>query len=1361
MSDEGEKTCPLCAEEMDLTDQQLKPCRCGYEICVWCWHHIMDMAEKDETEGRCPACRLPYDKEKIVGMAAKCERLVAEINFERKIKSQKSKTKTSEGRKQQLSSVRVIQRNLVYIVGLPLNLGDEDLLQRREYFGQYGKVLKVSMSRTAAGVIQQFPNNTCSVYITYSKEEEAVRCIQSVHGFVLEGKSLKACFGTTKYCHAWLRNVPCSNPDCLYLHEIGSQEDSFTKDEIISAYTRSRVQQITGTTNNLQRRSGSVLPPPFDDYCITSSASAAKPIVKSASNNTASISKDSPPNGSSSRSAALPAAAAWGTRASNQQLVASPACSNGPSKQKPETGCGTLAFSSAVANTTPASTLQVDLVKKPALNEDSQISYSKGKSDLLKPLRQHVGMDCRASTAELPPIPIGEPATVSLSSQLSSPPLSKYSDKGLSMPPNVIETLESTGHPSVSGPEKEGNVAKDVLMQNLCSDMSVMSIDSNVIDEHSGINRSSSKLLDPGMIKSPGSQGSQVQADQSRESLTSPATGKPAILTNDVFVSREQFDWRKDLQTQAVSRVQQITGTTNNLQRRSGSVLPPPFDDYCITSSASAAKPIVKSASNNTASISKDSPPNGSSSRSAALPAAAAWGTRASNQQLVASPACSNGPSKQKPETGCGTLAFSSAVANTTPASTLQVDLVKKPALNEDSQISYSKGKSDLLKPLRQHVGMDCRASTAELPPIPIGEPATVSLSSQLSSPPLSKYSDKGLSMPPNVIETLESTGHSSVSGPEKEGNVANDVLMQNLCSDMSVMSIDSNVIDEHSGINRSSSKLPDPGMIKSPRSQGSQVQADQSRESLTSPATGKPAILTNDVFVSREQFDWRKDLQTQAVSDASPQEEEDVLSFDSQRLKDPEVVCRSTYLPNSANSFHVSNHSRSLSLQHSEAFSAVNLNSDPQFVDNKFSDGSHLHSSSISLISNGYPEKLVRSSNGFDRTVEHPFLLSHEGKGKPLGRIQGDSDINTAVDRRENNIISNILSMDFDAWEDRPLALHPNLAKFLGETDKEPSSVVSSSWKGHNNNQSRFSFARQEETKNQAFDVERSFSVFGQVPKTHSFTQDFAENREPLLDKLGIRNGFYPSNFEESDNFPCNPSVFSSNKLSAVSRSQISAPPGFSVPSRAPPPGFSSHERVDQPFDALSGNHLLDSSSLLRNTYQTQHAGNISSTGDIEFIDPAILAVGKGRLQGGLNNPGLDMRSNFPPQLNAFENEARLQLMMQRSLSPHQNLRYADVGDSLNSLSDSYAISSRLMDQSQVNNLSPYAQLSMQQSRNSLISNGHWDGWSEVQGGNSLGMAELLRNERLGFNKFYTGYEESKFRMPSSGDIYNRTFGM
>ncbi|KAE9612281.1 putative transcription factor C2H2 family [Lupinus albus] len=271
MGDKGEKSCPICTEEMDLTDQQLKPCKCGYEICVWCWHHIVEMAQKDETEGRCPACRSLYDKERIEAMAANCQRLVADMNSKYKRKMQKLKPKSSEGRKH-LTDVRVIQRNLVYIIGLPLNLAHEDLLQQREYFGRYGKVLKVSISRTATGMIQHSAKSSCCVYITYSKESEAVRCIQSVHCFVLEGRSLRACFGTTKYCHAWLRNVPCSNKDCLYLHDYGSQEDSFTKDELVLAFARSRVQQIIGATNNLNRRSGSVLPPPAADSRHTSSA---------------------------------------------------------------------------------------------------------------------------------------------------------------------------------------------------------------------------------------------------------------------------------------------------------------------------------------------------------------------------------------------------------------------------------------------------------------------------------------------------------------------------------------------------------------------------------------------------------------------------------------------------------------------------------------------------------------------------------------------------------------------------------------------------------------------------------------------------------------------------------------------------------------------------------------------------------------------------------------------------------------------------------------------------------------------------------------------------------------------------------
>lgn len=39
------------------------------------------MAEKDEAEGRCPACRTIYEKEKIVAMQTNCERLLCLCAF--------------------------------------------------------------------------------------------------------------------------------------------------------------------------------------------------------------------------------------------------------------------------------------------------------------------------------------------------------------------------------------------------------------------------------------------------------------------------------------------------------------------------------------------------------------------------------------------------------------------------------------------------------------------------------------------------------------------------------------------------------------------------------------------------------------------------------------------------------------------------------------------------------------------------------------------------------------------------------------------------------------------------------------------------------------------------------------------------------------------------------------------------------------------------------------------------------------------------------------------------------------------------------------------------------------------------------
>lgn len=43
---------------------------------------------------------------------------------------------------------------------------------------------------------------------------------------------LQASLGTTKYCSYFLKSMQCPKPDCMYLHELGDEAASFTKEEM-------------------------------------------------------------------------------------------------------------------------------------------------------------------------------------------------------------------------------------------------------------------------------------------------------------------------------------------------------------------------------------------------------------------------------------------------------------------------------------------------------------------------------------------------------------------------------------------------------------------------------------------------------------------------------------------------------------------------------------------------------------------------------------------------------------------------------------------------------------------------------------------------------------------------------------------------------------------------------------------------------------------------------------------------------------------------------------------------------------------------------------------------------------------------
>jgi len=134
--------------------------------------------------------------------------------------------------KEDLQNIRVLQRNLVYVVGIPVEFAREELLRSKRLFGGYGDVVKIVLSKRKEIKTEQMGENPYSAYITYSREEYAIEAIREMDGGKIGEKTVRCTFGTTKYCSYFLRGVKCGNEGCLYLHEKGKDEDSFSRDQM-------------------------------------------------------------------------------------------------------------------------------------------------------------------------------------------------------------------------------------------------------------------------------------------------------------------------------------------------------------------------------------------------------------------------------------------------------------------------------------------------------------------------------------------------------------------------------------------------------------------------------------------------------------------------------------------------------------------------------------------------------------------------------------------------------------------------------------------------------------------------------------------------------------------------------------------------------------------------------------------------------------------------------------------------------------------------------------------------------------------------------------------------------------------------
>ncbi|KAK7943177.1 uncharacterized protein PG986_012290 [Apiospora aurea] len=259
--DEEEDTCPLCIEEFDLSDRNFRPCPCGYQICQFCFNNL-----KNNLNGLCPACRRPYD-EKTIQWKVVTQEEIAEFraNIQKNQKKRAAEQRQKEvqkrevdkGNRKNLVGVRVVQKNLVYVTGLTPTVPEDELLKtlrRPEFFGQYGNIQKISISNRKApdGAPQSL-----GIYVTFEKKDDATRCIQAVNGSMNGDRVLKAQLGTTKYCSAWLRHEQCGNRQCMFLHELGDEEDSYSRQDLSSLNSVYTQRPLSNNNNNNNASSSS------------------------------------------------------------------------------------------------------------------------------------------------------------------------------------------------------------------------------------------------------------------------------------------------------------------------------------------------------------------------------------------------------------------------------------------------------------------------------------------------------------------------------------------------------------------------------------------------------------------------------------------------------------------------------------------------------------------------------------------------------------------------------------------------------------------------------------------------------------------------------------------------------------------------------------------------------------------------------------------------------------------------------------------------------------------------------------------------------------------------------------------------
>ncbi|KRY30501.1 Bardet-Biedl syndrome 2 -like protein [Trichinella spiralis] len=197
--------CNLCDELVKSEEPLILTCGCKLNICGYC------LTRSVNQTGCCPGCHAN------IGIIRECDEVLLDDFTE----SEQAKTRSGSTKsRRNLADLRVLQNNLVSVYGLPLEIADPDTLRSDEYFGRFGKIIRILMNKKG---------KTPTAYITFQRSEDAMQAVAEFGKKNFVGQTARAFLGTTKYCAFFLKNSICKNKECHFMHSVVPDEATFTK----------------------------------------------------------------------------------------------------------------------------------------------------------------------------------------------------------------------------------------------------------------------------------------------------------------------------------------------------------------------------------------------------------------------------------------------------------------------------------------------------------------------------------------------------------------------------------------------------------------------------------------------------------------------------------------------------------------------------------------------------------------------------------------------------------------------------------------------------------------------------------------------------------------------------------------------------------------------------------------------------------------------------------------------------------------------------------------------------------------------------------------------------------------------------